>query len=96
MAQGTNRGPTSLYSHSNPPLPSLEIESGINADFLIIGAGLSGSALAYFLSRKGGAAEGKRIVILEAKDVASGATGRNGGHIGVSGKRGDGRIGRKI
>lgn len=40
---------------------------------MIIGAGASGTSLAYHLSRAGGAAEGKSVVILDAKDVASGA-----------------------
>lgn len=76
--QATNRGPGSLYSHTNPStgLPD-------SADIVIVGGGLQGAALAYFLSREGAAGHGKAIVVLEAKDVASGATGRNGGHIGV-------------
>ncbi|WWC65455.1 uncharacterized protein I303_108073 [Kwoniella dejecticola CBS 10117] len=74
--QATNRGPTSLYLHNaHAKLPE-------EADILIIGAGMMGSALSYFLTRPGSYGEGKKIVCVEAKDVASGASGRNGGHVG--------------
>ncbi|BEJ04386.1 hypothetical protein CcaverHIS641_0202030 [Cutaneotrichosporon cavernicola] len=69
--QATNRGPSSLYGHSTPPPEA--------ADILIIGAGMMGCALSYFLTRPNSAGAGKRLVCLEAKDVASGASGRNGG-----------------
>jgi glycine/D-amino acid oxidase-like deaminating enzyme len=32
-----------------------------------------GASLAYFLTRKGAEGDGKRVVLVEAKDVASGA-----------------------
>ncbi|BEI88839.1 uncharacterized protein CcaverHIS019_0202010 [Cutaneotrichosporon cavernicola] len=43
---------------------------------------MMGCALSYFLTRPNSAGAGKRLVCLEAKDVASGASGRNGGHVG--------------
>ncbi|MDA1238959.1 MAG: FAD-dependent oxidoreductase, partial [Proteobacteria bacterium] len=43
-------------------------------DFLVIGGGLAGLVLALSL-RKGGA----EVALLEARKVASGASGRNGG-----------------
>ncbi|KLT41356.1 FAD dependent oxidoreductase, partial [Cutaneotrichosporon oleaginosum] len=74
--QATNRGPTSLYGHgADDELPE-------DADILIVGAGMMGCALSYFLTRLGGAGAGKRVVCVESKDVASGASGRNGGHVG--------------
>ncbi|KAI0791675.1 FAD dependent oxidoreductase-domain-containing protein [Abortiporus biennis] len=49
-----------------------------HADIVIIGSGITGTSIAYNLLK----CEGKlRIVILEARDVCSGATARNGGHI---------------
>ena len=48
------------------------------ADVCIIGAGIVGSTLAHFLTRAG-----KSVVVLEARDVALGASGRNAGHITV-------------
>lgn len=60
---------------STPDLPS-------SCDIAIIGAGMSGVATAYHLVQA--ASEGNKqipsIVILEARQVCSGATGRNGGH----------------
>ncbi|TXT10487.1 uncharacterized protein COLE_04421 [Cutaneotrichosporon oleaginosum] len=73
--QATNRGPTSLWNHGrDAPLPA-------SADIVIIGAGITGASLAYHLTREGGAGVGKTVVVLEARDVASGSTGKNGGHI---------------
>ncbi|KAK4686734.1 hypothetical protein P7C73_g3382, partial [Tremellales sp. Uapishka_1] len=74
--QATNRGPTSLYNHNKDAIPPSE------ADILIIGGGMMGAALSYFLTRNGAEGHGKKIVLVEAKDIASGASGRNGGHIG--------------
>ncbi|KAI8629838.1 FAD dependent oxidoreductase superfamily protein [Xylariaceae sp. FL1651] len=56
-------------------------------DVLIIGAGFSGVSVAYQLSQTdeavGKAAAVPSIVLLEARQVCSGATGRNGGHVKV-------------
>ncbi|KIW24208.1 uncharacterized protein PV07_09936 [Cladophialophora immunda] len=50
------------------------------ADVVVIGSGYVGAACAYHILEKD---DGKRpsVVILEARDVCSGATGRNGGHL---------------
>ncbi|KAL1406437.1 hypothetical protein Q8F55_008136 [Vanrija albida] len=73
--QQTNRGPTSLWDHGrDAALPA-------EADYVIVGAGVTGASLAYHLTRPGATAEGKRVVVLDAKDVGSGASGRNGGHV---------------
>ncbi|GHJ88006.1 hypothetical protein NliqN6_4408 [Naganishia liquefaciens] len=77
--QATNRGPTSLFGHN--ALPSVRIPE--RADLVIIGGGTMGASLAYFLTRQNDWA-GRSMVVLEARDVASGASGRNGGHIGPS------------
>lgn len=47
-----------------------------DVDVCIIGAGVVGSTLATFLTRAG-----KSVIVLEARDVALGASGRNAGHI---------------
>ncbi|KAG2134564.1 FAD dependent oxidoreductase-domain-containing protein [Suillus bovinus] len=57
------------WSHKN--LPS-------HADVVIIGSGISGASFARTLLEYGNCL---RVVMLEAQDVCSGATGRNGGHI---------------
>ncbi|CEL10190.1 hypothetical protein ASPCAL13314 [Aspergillus calidoustus] len=55
------------------------------AEVVIIGSGVTGTSIARTLltSRKlpGGTPTRPAVVILEARDVCSGATGRNGGHI---------------
>lgn len=43
-------------------------------DYVIIGGGMTGASLAYQMSRPGSAGAGKKIVMLEAKDIASGAS----------------------
>ncbi|KAK6431847.1 hypothetical protein LTR95_011989 [Oleoguttula sp. CCFEE 5521] len=53
-----------------------------DCDIVIIGAGLSGVAAAYHLISKAGS-NLPSIVLLEARQVCSGATGRNGGHCKV-------------
>ncbi|KAL6251669.1 hypothetical protein RBB50_001879 [Rhinocladiella similis] len=54
-----------------------------DVDVVIIGSGFSGSAAAYFLASESRNSDAQRpsIVILEARQVCSGATGRNGGHL---------------
>ncbi|KAI0825326.1 FAD dependent oxidoreductase [Trametes gibbosa] len=48
------------------------------ADIVIIGSGITGTSVAYnILSRE----TRLKIVMLEAREICSGATGRNGGHI---------------
>ncbi|OSD05706.1 FAD dependent oxidoreductase [Trametes coccinea BRFM310] len=48
------------------------------ADIVVIGSGITGTSVVYnILSRE----TGLKIVMLEAREVCSGATGRNGGHI---------------
>lgn len=66
-----------LDSHrSTKELPS-------TCDILIIGAGMSGVSVAYHLSRNSAPGSSPSIVLLEARQVCSGATGRNGGHVKV-------------
>ncbi|KIR36724.1 hypothetical protein I352_00035 [Cryptococcus deuterogattii MMRL2647] len=72
--QATNRGKSSLFDHSKEKtLPEHVI------DYVVIGAGMAGASTAYHLIRPG-VADGETVIVLEVKDVASGPTGRNGGH----------------
>ncbi|RWA14901.1 hypothetical protein EKO27_g143 [Xylaria grammica] len=54
-------------------------------DVVIIGAGISGVSVAYHLSQTDASADkpaaSPSILLLEARRVCSGATGRNGGHV---------------
>ncbi|KAI9052251.1 hypothetical protein LZ554_003608 [Drepanopeziza brunnea f. sp. 'monogermtubi'] len=63
-----------LDSHrSTPELPQ-------HCEIAIIGAGYTGASLAHHLL-DGNDAAGPSIVILEAREACSGASGRNGGHL---------------
>jgi hypothetical protein len=67
--------PHPLDSHrTTPELPS-------ECDIAIVGAGMSGVATAYHMSKLW-AVKQPSILILEARQVCSGATGRNG--VGVA------------
>ncbi|KAI1320060.1 FAD dependent oxidoreductase superfamily protein [Xylariaceae sp. FL0255] len=66
-----------LDSHrSTPELPE-------TCDILIIGAGMSGVSLAYHIGQQTIQNEKPSIVLLEARQICSGATGRNGGHVKI-------------
>ena len=60
---------------SIPKFPALD--RNLEADVCIIGAGIAGISTAYELIRRGG----KKVVLLEARDVLSGETGRTSGHL---------------
>jgi len=57
-----------------PSFPSLT--ESLRADVAIVGGGLMGSSLALHLAEKGISA-----VVLEAREIAFGASGRNAGHV---------------
>lgn len=81
--------PTQPYWLENPPFPELvniqSEELPETTDVLIIGSGITAAATAYTLlnesTRKN---QPVKITVLEARDICSGATGRNGGHIKAS------------
>lgn len=74
--------PTKSFWHSRadqfakhrttPTLPA-------HADVVIIGSGYAGTTTAYYLMK--GSSTPLNVTMLEARDVCSGATGRNGGHL---------------
>jgi len=59
---------------SIPTFPALF--SSLETEICIIGAGIAGIHSAYELVRRG-----KEVVLLEARDVLSGETGRTSGHL---------------
>ncbi|RAK95078.1 NAD(P)/FAD-dependent oxidoreductase [Aspergillus ibericus CBS 121593] len=80
--------PSTSFWQQQPPFPELvDIQSPTlpdQADIVIIGSGISGASIAYTLLTQSASAEpqvGPKIVLLEARELCSGATGRNGGHI---------------
>lgn len=84
--------PTSPYWQDDPPYPELvdtRSPGGLPtaADIVIIGSGITGVAAARAVLRgwaRRGELDGRRVVVLEARQLCSGATGRNGGHIKAS------------
>ncbi|KAF7589369.1 hypothetical protein BBP40_004417 [Aspergillus hancockii] len=81
--------PTISFWQTNPKYPELvntkSEEFPESADIVIIGSGISGASVAYtILTECQELGIEKRVVILEARQVCSGATGRNGGHIKCS------------
>ncbi|KAF4456424.1 hypothetical protein F53441_1428 [Fusarium austroafricanum] len=75
--------PTSSYWLDNPPFPALcdiqDDELPPEADIVIIGSGITGAAVAKSLLELSGSK--LRVVVCEARQICSGATGRNGGHV---------------
>lgn len=77
---------TKSFWQQNPLFPELvNIRSETlpsAADIVIIGSGIAGASVAYtILNECQATGIAKRIVLLEAREICSGATGRNGGHI---------------
>ncbi|KAJ5123934.1 uncharacterized protein N7515_007759 [Penicillium bovifimosum] len=67
--------PDPLDTHqTSPDLPS-------EADILIIGGGYVGASAAYRLLAENPQEPAPRVVLVEARELCSGATGRNGGHL---------------
>lgn len=75
--------PTDSYWLDDPPFPALcdiqDDELPQEADVVIVGSGITGAAVAKSLLEL---SDSKlRVVVCEARQICSGATGRNGGHI---------------
>ncbi|OBS27750.1 hypothetical protein FPOA_01693 [Fusarium poae] len=75
--------PTNSYWLDDPPFPALcdiqDDQLPQEADVVIIGSGITGAAVAKSLLEL---SESKlRVVVCEARQICSGATGRNGGHV---------------
>ena len=69
----------SFYKFSAPNFPNqIKLNENISTDVCIIGGGLTGISSALNLSN-----QGLSITILEANKVGSGASGRNGGQLGI-------------
>lgn len=64
------------YTPNYRPLPALRCN--ITADLAIIGGGFTGVSTAYHFKRR---YPEKRVVLLEAKSLANGASGRSGGQM---------------
>jgi glycine/D-amino acid oxidase-like deaminating enzyme len=67
--------------HPARPTPEPELTKDISTDLLIIGAGFTGLWTALLAKEENPARE---VVVLEAGEVATGASGRNGGFMDAS------------
>ncbi|KAH8432428.1 NAD(P)/FAD-dependent oxidoreductase [Aspergillus melleus] len=63
-----------VADRQSPKLPS-------DVDVLIIGSGITGTAVARWLLRDSSQSQPLRVAMIEARQSCSGATGRNAGHI---------------
>ncbi|KAB8237127.1 NAD(P)/FAD-dependent oxidoreductase [Aspergillus alliaceus] len=61
-----------LHANRNTPVPT-------RSKYVVIGSGISGGLTAFELIEAG--AKGEDIIILEAREAASGASSRNAGHV---------------
>lgn len=74
----------SYYAASANPAPVYPtLEGQVEADVCVIGAGYTGLSSALHLAERG-----YKVVVLEAERIGWGASGRNGGHVGVGQRRG--------
>ena len=80
--------PAQTYWLNDPPHPELvnlcSPELPQTADVVIIGSGIAGAAVARSLlheRRRRNTRTSERVVVLDARQLCSGATARNGGHI---------------
>ncbi|WP_193193903.1 NAD(P)/FAD-dependent oxidoreductase [Microbulbifer taiwanensis] len=74
----------SYYAASANPAPVYPVlEGSVEADVCVIGAGYTGLSSALHLAERG-----YKVVVLEAERVGWGASGRNGGHVGVGQRKG--------
>lgn len=77
---------TKSFWQQYPPFPELvNVRSETlpsSVDIVIIGSGIAGASVAHTILKECHATgDTRRIVLLEARELCSGATGRNGGHI---------------
>src|SRR5690242_11197444 len=71
--------PSTSYWQKTGSATPLSTELPHEADVVIIGGGLMGAAICYWLAR-----QGVPVVLLERDSLAAGATGRNGGFVVAS------------
>jgi gamma-glutamylputrescine oxidase len=82
----------SFYSASaNPSAEHACLEQTVRADVCVIGGGYTGLSTALHLAEKG-----MQVVLLEAKKVGWGASGRNGGHVGAGQRQGQAELEKMV
>ena len=76
MEQAVNEFPTWYEATADRGEARASLRGTVKTDVCVVGGGLAGLTTALELSRRG-----KRVVLLEAKRLAWGASGRNGGFV---------------
>jgi len=67
--------PSLWYATAAPPPMTARLDGGITADVCVIGGGYTGLSSALHLAERG-----VDVVLLEAKEIGNGGSGRNAGH----------------
>jgi glycine/D-amino acid oxidase-like deaminating enzyme/nitrite reductase/ring-hydroxylating ferredoxin subunit len=67
---------TSVWRAGAPAAGYAMLQGHANAEVLVIGGGITGLTLAYLLAR-----QGRQVVLLEADEIGSGATGNSTGNL---------------
>ena len=83
MTIGPRPSPTSSWWLDNLPpatIPAAATKPPTATDVAIIGAGMTGCSVAYWLKQLF-SKDGEHVTVLDARGCAGGATGRNGGHL---------------
>ncbi len=91
MIQPVNNFPTWYEATTDRGGARTSLRSTVKADVCVIGGGLAGLTTALELSRRK-----KRVVLLEAKRLAWGASGRNGGFVSNGFAEGIGNVQRRV
>lgn len=68
--------PASWWQQQSPSAGFAPASGEVTAEVVVVGGGVSGCSTAWHLARAG-----VRVVLLEARELASGASGRNGGFL---------------
>jgi gamma-glutamylputrescine oxidase len=77
LRSDTQLNQLSYYEASvSRPAPQAPLQGSVTADVLVVGGGFAGLSTALELARRG-----RRVVLLEADRIGSGASGRNGGQF---------------
>ena len=91
MIQPVNNFPTWYEATTDRGGPRLLLRGQVKAEVCVIGGGLAGLTTALELSRRK-----KRVVLLEAKQLAWGASGRNGGFVSNGFAEGIGNVQKRV
>jgi glycine/D-amino acid oxidase-like deaminating enzyme/nitrite reductase/ring-hydroxylating ferredoxin subunit len=72
----TGGATASIWSSTEPPTPLAPLESDLDTDVCIVGAGIAGLTTAYFLAKANA-----RVVVIDDGPIAGGETGRTTAHL---------------